>query len=123
MDKENNKKIITKEEQVTIVNLTPHTINILNQTREEIANYKSEGVARCTQEISVEGQLNNIPIIKTVLGEVEGLPDEDEEGNTFYIVSRLIQQAFKDRTDLLAPGELVRDAEGRVIGCKSLSIN
>ena len=34
----------------------------------------------------------------------------------------LVASACPDRSDLLVPGPLVRDSEGKVIGCRGLSI-
>jgi hypothetical protein len=36
----------------------------------------------------------------------------------FYIVSSLVAAACPERTDLLVPGNAVRDADGKIIGCK-----
>jgi hypothetical protein len=56
-----------------------------------------------------------------VFGELEGLPEPIE--GVFFIVSRIVREAAKDRTDLLVPQGLIRDENGQPIGCESLSVN
>ena len=34
----------------------------------------------------------------------------------------LVIAACPNRKDILAPNELIRDAEGKIVGCKSLSV-
>jgi hypothetical protein len=67
------------------------------------------------------GQIEGIPLVTKTPGEVVGLP-EPEEGK-FYVVSALVQGALRQRRDLLVPDDLVRDGEGRVIGCRRFSVN
>ena len=105
-----------------ILNYTPHDVNVVNSEEKVIITYESVGEARCEQETTVIGYINNIPITETSFGEVYGLPEPKE--NTFYIVSRLVRQALPDREDLLVPNDVVRDATNKtIIGCKSLASN
>ena len=59
-----------------------------------------------------------IPVDRTAYGEVENLPEPDNE--TTYIVSLLAAQAAaaggRNTDDLLVIGETVRDADGKIIG-------
>ena len=103
-----------------IINLTPHSVNIIKEGGEKIT-IPSSGIARCTQTTSVVGDINGIPLTTTTFGDVEGLPLEEK--NIFFIVSRLVLSACKDRHDLLVPNELVRDENGNIIGCRSLANN
>lgn len=103
--------------EITVMNLTPHTVNIV--TESGIIDYPASGrIARVSARTQVIGKLGNIPITRTVYGEVEGLP-EPEEG-VIYIVSSLVAQRVPERTDVFVPSESVRDDQGRIIGCKSL---
>ena len=104
-----------------IINLTPHNVNIIKDNGEKIIVEASGTVARCTQSTTTLGKINDIPITQSIFGEVEGLPQEEK--NTFFIVSRLVLSACKDRHDLLVPNELIRDENGNIIGCKSLANN
>ena len=106
---------------MTILNYTPHTVNIVNSGGEKIQDFPPMGEARCRQTTKVIGNITGIPITSATFGEVEGLPKEVE--GTYYIVSRLIRQALPNRKDLLVPNELVRDEKGKIIGCKSLAEN
>lgn len=101
-----------------VINLTPHAITVCGMT------IKPSGVvARVTTDnvkygdIAIDGIM--IPVNRVEYGMVENLP-EPEQG-TIYIVSGLVAGRCKDRDDVFYPGNLVRDNEGRVIGCDSLS--
>ena len=104
-----------------IINLTPHIVNMVDVKGEEIAKFPSEGEARCTQTTNKVGEINSIPLTETSFGSVTGLPNEQE--GIKYIVSRLVMQACQERKDLLVPNEIVRDEEGKIVGCKSFAIN
>lgn len=107
---------------VKIINLTPH--NVIDTLTD--AMYESQGNARVSVvyreagALKVENQEKRIQIFKPEYGEVTGLPQWRE--GVFYIVSRMVYDAVRSankiRTDLLVPGEPVRDDAGRVIGCK-----
>ena len=110
-----------------IVNLTPHNVNIVLDDGRVITIERSGMVARCAQQTQKVNEINYsnanaiIPITQTTYGEVVDLPEPKE--NVYYIVSRLVMSAAVGRTDLLCPNGLVRDDNGNVIGCESLSNN
>ena len=109
-----------------IINLTPHDVNIVLESS-VVTITKSGVVARCAQQTQKVNEINYsnanaiIPITQTTYGEVVDLPEP--RTNTYYIVSRLVMSAASGRTDLLCPNGLVRDDNGNVIGCESLSNN
>lgn len=103
---------------MSIINLTPHKINIYNEQRELVQSIPSSGVARCTVEKKLIMKIGLIDLYETIFGEVEGLPPFD--GDVIIIVSMLARQASK-RGDLVSPGELLRDDNGYPIGCIGLS--
>ena len=106
---------------ITIINLTPHPVNLLDVDANVVITFHSEGLARCSQNDIIIGKLNkDIILTKTSYGEVIGLPEQSPR--TFYIVSRLVRNALPNRTDLLVPNQLIRDSEGQIVGCKSFSI-
>ena len=106
---------------ITIINLTPHPVNLLDVDANVIITFHSEGLARCSQNDIIIGKLNkDIILTKTSYGEVIGLPEQSPR--TFYIVSRLVRNALPNRTDLLVPNQLIRDSEGQIVGCRSFSI-
>ena len=105
---------------MTIINLTPHDINICLDGGLTIpASGECARVAATTvvtDHIMVDGV--RIPITRTQFGEVEGLPAPQED--TLYVVSSLVATACPGRDDLVIPNEAVRDDKGRIIGCRSL---
>lgn len=110
----------------TIINLTPHAVNIVNDDNSIATTIPASGnVARCSQTIDIVGALTLgsvvIPISASSYGEVVDLPDPQD--NTYYIVSRLVMSACPTRQDLLVPNDLVRNDAGQVIGCRSLANN
>ena len=64
-----------------------------------------------------------VPVVTTRPGPVTGLPAFEADEDAGYIVSSLVRLALPDRIDLFSPADLVRDAAGAVIGCRSLEGN
>ena len=111
-------------DEVKFINLTPHTINIIVGGGETIVVPPSGTVARVHTSEENCGSLDyegfRIPIIQTHFdGEPEGLPTEKD--GVYCLVSRIVLDA-SSRSDLLAPGPLVRNEKGQPIGCLGLSI-
>ncbi len=102
----------------TIINLTPHEITVHDGGSVRLIP-TSGGIARVTVSREVVAAVDGIPVSRVTLGSVEGLPEKKPD--TYYLVSALVAQACPDREDLLSPGELVRDDNGRVIGCRGFS--
>ena len=105
---------------VKFVNATPHVLNIVcaDGSIREIA--PSGIVPRLAQTRLVSHILDGIEIFRVQMGALEGMPDED--GETVFVVSRMVLDSIPERGDMLSPGELVRDSAGKVIGCKGLSL-
>lgn len=100
--------------EIMFINCTPHEIN---ETVTGTSFPPSGFVARCSViEEKHKTEVNNVPIYRVSYGSVVGLPSPRDR--TIYIVSLLVRQACQDRRDLVCPGELVRDPEGRPVGCK-----
>lgn len=103
-------------------NYTPHEVVIFNNNGDVVLSLPSIGVARVTSQSLPKTEIDGIPVVETVFGEVSGLP-EPEDG-TFYIVSQFVIAALPTRTDLLRPDTgptCVRDADGKIIGVKALT--
>jgi len=105
----------------TFINLTPHTINVVQSEVGTMVVPPSGNVARCAQTTEIAYNVGDIVCRRTVYGNVEGLPDRTP--SVFYIVSALVRTAVPNRADVLSPGELVRDSNGQPIGCKGLICN
>ena len=129
-----------------IKNLTPHPIHLLGEENQILRSFQPEGLVRLKASTIDAGEIDGVPISKTVFGEPEGLPEADvsfpycenchscnpincKNGNgnvpeigTYYIVSQLVKSALPDRVDLLVPAEVQRDEKGNILGCKSFGI-
>jgi len=108
-----------------IINLTPHTVTLVcGQLTVEIP--PSGQVARVSataQQVgSVEIDGFSFPVVKTVFGDVQGLPEPQED--TVYIVSTLVLSAAQGRNDLVAPntGAAIRDADGKIVGVPGFQV-
>lgn len=117
-----------------LVNLTPHNVNVIDYgtipSSGQVARVSVEktdsgfidvtcphcvnGCEHCSNQLAIP-----VKISTSKFGKVEGLPDP--QPGVLFIVSRLVLQACPERTDLVAPGDLVRDENGNVIGCNGLS--
>jgi len=108
----------------TIKNLTPHAINIILDDGAVIHTFPSEGIARAAQTSEVAGELNGIELVRTSFGAPMGLPEPQQD--TYYIVSLATANAAREHgrrcDDLLLTSDPVRDAEGRIIGCRRLAV-
>jgi len=96
-----------------IRNFTPHPVNIIDGKI-----FESVGTIRLAVKAVEMPEIDGIKTIKTSFGKPVGLPDQ--VAGTFLIVSQLVKSACPDRSDLLVPAEVVRDKEGKIIGCKAL---
>jgi ethanolamine ammonia-lyase small subunit len=105
--------------EVKIVNLTPHAVSIVKADGTTFTIPASGEVARVEQTRKEAGEIAGIKITVSEFGEVIGLPDP--EPNTVYVVSGMVLASTDNRWDVFAPGELIRDNEGKVIGCNGLS--
>jgi len=110
----------------TIINCTPHDINVVMPDGAAICYQKTSWVARVETTQEEAGDINGIPCFKTSYGNVTGFPDNEmfiseilEAGNDiFYIVSGIVKSACPNRDDLLVPDTgktCIRDDAGKII--------
>ena len=108
---------------MTIINLTPHPINIIDEEGNIIKVFESAGVARAAQEDVEIGTLEGIPIIETEFGKPVNLPEYNQ--GTYYIVSAITAKAAylsgRNTQDLLLTAKTVRNSDGQIIGCQALA--
>jgi hypothetical protein len=107
----------------TIVNLTPHKINIT--TPDGVIVYPPSGeVARREEFVEIVEPIivggSSIAQRKISYGPVIGLPEPSE--GVIYIVSSLAAAGSNGREDVRIPGPGIRDGEGRITGCDGLCI-
>lgn len=97
-----------------VVNLTSHTITELTTG----ISYPTSGVVARADTKSVKVQtINGIPVYKTELLDIVGLPEPVE--GTIYVVSALTLKIVPDdRTDVVATGNPQRNEFDKIIGCK-----
>jgi hypothetical protein len=112
-----------------LYNMTPHVVNILNEDYNVSKTIQpSRRLVRVKEDTRKAGfSVDDICIIEKryhidfiVRDEAIGLPDY--ELGTFYIVSEEVKKALPNRKDLLVPAQTVRNADGTVLGHRSLSI-
>lgn len=102
-----------------IINLTPHTINIVHDNEITVVEPELK-TARVSSKLEVVGYINNgIPLYDTVYGDVIDLPEP--QTGVVYVVSRIVKNCVPHRKDVLVPGNPLRDDTGNVIGCNGLS--
>lgn len=102
-----------------IVNCTPHELHLVRPDNTVLVLPKPAGpAARMTETKVVIGQVDGVPILKCQYGAVENLPPQEE--GVLLVVSMLVRSACPDRSDLVSPGDLVRDSAGVIIGSRGL---
>lgn len=105
-----------------IINKTPHAVVVIGDDGviARTIPASQDGPARLKAEIVSVGDVSGIPLTRTVFGEPAGLPDQ--VSGRLIIVSQLIKSALPCRNDLVVPAGVVRDADGNIVGCKSLGV-
>jgi hypothetical protein len=111
---------------MSIINLTPHNVNIIRDGKCVLSIPPTSPPARCAEVFTPDEYpiylVNigaNVNLLTGTLSysKVTDLPPPNE--NDMYVVSVLVAQQFPERDDLYVPYELVRK-EGQIIGCKRL---
>ena len=98
-----------------LVNLTPHDVDICDSYGRIIKTYRSSGkIARICNNYEDVGNINGVPLLGRKNDEIIDLPAPKE--GFMYIVSNVVLENCKDRTDLVAPAKQVK-INGRTIGC------
>jgi len=103
----------TTHNGINYINLTKHDIT---EVSTGITIPKSGIVVRCTTNRKRVSKQSNLPIYKTISGDIDYLPEP--KPNTIYIISALaLNCKDKDRTDVVAPGQVQKDEHGKILGC------
>lgn len=108
------------------VNLTPHAIN-LHGADGTIRTIPPDGrVARCAAVATPAGHApDGTPLMRRAFGDAGiqgGGAFPDPKPGTIFIVSALVAAAMAGRDDVASPGDLVRDVDGNIIGCRDLTL-
>jgi hypothetical protein len=104
----------------TLVNLTPHTLNLIAADGSTVDVPPSGNIARVSSTSAIVATVNGINISRQTFGKVMDLPDAQDD--VVYIVSRMVKDRVPDRDDVVVPGVPFRDTDGKVIGAWGLSL-
>lgn len=99
------------------VNLTPHNINLPHGQVVKPTGYVAR-VNAIQQQVDL---VNGIPVLVTQLLQTMNLPDSED--SVYYIVPSVVRTHSPKRRDLLSPTKLIRDTDGRVVGCGAFERN
>lgn len=112
---------------MSVINLTPHEVKIVDEDGNVLIAVPSSGVARAIQNDKVSGSIEidgvEVEVVNTTFGQTIDLP-EPTEGAT-YIVSIITVSAARangrSTDDLLITSGPVRSDDGRIIGARRLA--
>ena len=103
---------------MTIINLTPHKLNIQDLGGDFIIVEPSGTIARVAVSLEETRVLDpGVQVYSATYGEVENLPEP--KPNVNLVVSGLVAAAAP-RPDVFSPGDLIRDDQGKPVGCRGL---
>ena len=111
--------------EIEIINLTPHAL-VIYRSQDDVDPVilpPSGTVARISSRALETTVLENgIPVTTSALIGVQGLPEP--AAGRMYVASGMVVDHLgvwgPPRGDVVAPGELRRDADGRPVGCIGL---
>ena len=110
-----------------LVNKTPHDVNVYSGSK-VIATYPSAGQIRLEERVAANHKIKDNNGVELDIVDKEYGSSELPEPVTgqFFIVSKIVRDAFPDRTDLLVPDtgpdSVVRDDNGRIIGIRRFQL-
>lgn len=110
-----------------LVNLTPHTINLITTDGGTITIPPSGRVLRAEEKATIQSHITllegDVPVKRMEYGVPNFVPEQ--ELGTYYIVSALAAQALRryhpGRDDFLVVADAVRDDQGRIVGARALA--
>ncbi len=107
--------------EVNFVNLCPHDINLYTNDGQFIMRFPRNSEApRLVERREILGEIAGIRL-NHVQMTLDGVNLPPHIPGTYYIVSRVLAE-YARRSDFLSPDELIRDEQGRVIGCTSFAV-
>jgi len=112
-------------EYKNIINLTPHTVKVLDTDGNLVEIPPSQLVARCSKNKEVVGQVifndRKIDIVKYSYNNIINVP-EPQKG-TLYLVSAIVKNALPDRADVVAVDRPERGNNREVLFAYGFRVN
>ena len=99
------------------INLTGHPVTDTNTNK----TFDPKGLVRTDNISTKRYRANGIPVFSTSTSQLDPLPDPEQ--GVAYIVSNLYLNTCPERTDVVAPGKVVRDEIGKPIACRGFRCN
>jgi len=113
----------TRGDKTDIVNLTPHPID-LHMDGDVITLGPVKSPPRLPERSETNESLlitgRSLPL-RTIRYADDPIDLPPAKPHRLLIVARVIAEQCSDRADLVVPTDLVRDGDGRVIGCRALA--
>ena len=118
-----------RRQEVRWENLTPHPVNLLDAESNVLIIFGGTGnpqdVLRLTERIEELAPIGHVPMVRKTLGGLPAdwppHPAEGDEPSIYYIVSLAVAQ-HAQRRDFVVPDDVVRDEQGRILGCRRLAV-
>lgn len=105
---------------MTFVNTTPHPVHVLDQDGKIVLTVPPATQPLRLGEVTEPiGQVDGVQIVRKTLGGAAQLPPP--KAGVYYVVSLPVAQAVR-RADFVVPDDLVRDDQGRVVGCRRFAV-
>lgn len=102
------------------INLTPHAINVIDRDDQMTTTFEPSGaLARVSSSFAATVELDDFALNRQIFGEVENLPDPKE--GIIYIVSGMVLDRCKGRSDVVAPrtdNTAVRNEKGHIVAVR-----
>lgn len=107
-----------------IVNCTPHPVCFVSADGTETETFPPSGrVPRVEETARPSAAAPDIGYPTVAVAAPDGVSGLPEPGNgVWLLVSRMVFDAAPGRVDLLVPHDVVRDDDGRVVGCRSFLV-
>ena len=103
-----------------IVNLCRHPLFVLLEDGKSVRVPAAESSASVDLEDYVVDEVDGISIYRRKATRFHNLPEP--EPGTYFVVSRIVADHCRERSDLVAPTDLIKDSKKHVVGCQSFVI-
>jgi hypothetical protein len=80
-------------------------------------------IARVSAVPQIQDEICGVRFIRQEYGDTTDLPPCVHGAGKMYIVSAMVRAANPGRYDIASPADMIRDEQGRIIGCRALEVN